>query len=168
MLVKLKENIAFVAVALGLMGSVGAGLTTAADIVNTLQGIDDRMNNIEYEFQTLKDSTMVSNDIAVLYEKIYALEQTAQQAEYYESQYAYLQAEINNLNNNLATLKYDTEQALRDANWDLDQKYVPEIWEWNDLGDKIIRLETQIQNIQNDLWELDVLDDRLTWLESNQ
>ena len=66
------------------------------------------------------------------------------------------------------TLKYDTEQALRDANWDLDQKYVPEIWEWNDLGDKIIRLETQVQNIQNDLWELDVLDDRLTWLESNQ
>ena len=66
MLKKIKDNIAFVGVSLGLLGSVGAGLSTAQDIVFTLQGIDDRMNNIEYEFDQLKESTMVSNDIAVL------------------------------------------------------------------------------------------------------
>ena len=35
------------------------------------------MNSIEYEFTALKESTMVSNDIAVLYEKINDLEMAA-------------------------------------------------------------------------------------------
>ena len=28
-------------------------------------------------------------------------------------------------------------------------------------------METQIQNLQQKLWEIDVLDDRITWLETN-
>ena len=44
------------------------------------------MNSIEYEFNVLKDSTMVSNDIAILYEKIYQLEQVAYNAEYLENE----------------------------------------------------------------------------------
>lgn len=156
MLSKLKDNLALVVTAITLMGSIGAGLSTAADIVNTLQGIDDRMNNIEYEFQTLRDSTMVSNDIAVLYEKIQKLEQVAYEAEYMNEQLAYMQSEINNL-----------RQDVVDSGWNLDQKYIPEKWEWSDINDSMIRLETQIQTIQNQLWEIDVLDDRITWLESN-
>ena len=62
MLAKIKDNIGLIATAIALMGTIGTGLSTAADIVNTLQGIDDRMNNIEYEFTTLKESTYVQND----------------------------------------------------------------------------------------------------------
>ena len=61
MLKKIKENIGLVATAIALMGSVGAGIQSLTAVVNTLQGIDERMNNIEYEFQTLKESTIISS-----------------------------------------------------------------------------------------------------------
>ena len=48
MLTKIKDNIGLIATAIALMGTIGTGLSTAADIVNTLQGIDDRMNNISF------------------------------------------------------------------------------------------------------------------------
>ena len=76
MFAKIKDNLGLIATAIALMGSVGAGLSTAADIVNTLQGIDDRMNQIEVDFDMLKDSTMVQGDIAVLFEKVQKLEIT--------------------------------------------------------------------------------------------
>jgi polyhydroxyalkanoate synthesis regulator phasin len=154
---KLKDNIGLVATAIALMGSVGAGLSTAADIVNTLQGIDDRMNNIEYEFQSLKEETMVSNDIAVLYEKIYDLENAAANLGRANEQIAYLQSEINNL-----------RVAVDNSSWDLDNKYVPEKWEWDNLGDQVIRLEAQVMSLQNSLWKLDDYGNRIAWLESNR
>ena len=76
MLKKVKDNLGLIATAIALMGSVGAGLSTAADIVNTLQGIDDRMNQVEVDFQMLKESTFVQGDIAVLFEKVQKLEMT--------------------------------------------------------------------------------------------
>ena len=76
MLDKIKDNLGLIATAIALMGSVGAGLSTAGDIVNTLQNIDDRMNQIEVDFDMLKDSTMVQGDIAVLFEKVQKLEIT--------------------------------------------------------------------------------------------
>ncbi len=76
MLDKIKDNLGLIATAIALMGSVGAGLSTAADIVNTLQGIDDRMNQVEVDFQMLKESTFVQGDIAVLFEKVQKLEMT--------------------------------------------------------------------------------------------
>jgi prefoldin subunit 5 len=157
MIAKIKDNIGLVATAIALMGSVGAGLSTAADIVNTLQGIDDRMNNIEYEFQSLKEETMVSNDIAVLYEKIYDLENAAANLGRANEQIAYLQSEINNL-----------RVAVDNSSWDLDNKYVPEKWEWDNLGDQVIRLEAQVMSLQNSLWKLDDYGNRIAWLESNR
>ena len=74
MLSKIKDNLGLIATAIALMGSVGAGLSTAGDIVNTLQNIDDRMNQVEVDFEMLKDSTMVQGDIAVLFEKVQKLE----------------------------------------------------------------------------------------------
>ena len=74
MLGKIKDNLGLIATAIALMGSVGAGLSTAGDIVNTLQNIDDRMNQVEVDFEMLKDSTMVQGDIAVLFEKVQKLE----------------------------------------------------------------------------------------------
>ena len=76
MIAKIKDNLGLIATAIALMGTIGTGLSTAGEIVNTLQGIDDRMNNIEYEFTSLKDSTYVQGDIAVLFEKVQKLEVT--------------------------------------------------------------------------------------------
>ena len=76
MIAKIKDNLGLIATAIALMGTIGTGLSTAGEIVNTLQGIDDRMNNIEYEFTALKESTYVQGDIAVLFEKVQKLEIT--------------------------------------------------------------------------------------------
>ena len=92
MLAKIKDNLAIVVTAITLMGSIGAGIQSLGAVLNTLSNIDERMNSIEYEFDTLKESTMVSNDIAVLYEKIYALEQVAYDAEYLETELTTLRA----------------------------------------------------------------------------
>ena len=73
---KIKDNLGLIATAIALMGSVGAGLSTAGDIVNTLQNIDDRMNQVEVDFEMLKESTFVQGDIAVLFEKVQKLEIT--------------------------------------------------------------------------------------------
>jgi len=157
MINKIKDNLALIVTAITLMGSIGAGVQSLGAVLNTLTGIDDRMNSIESEFTQLKESTMVSNDIAVLYEKINALEAVARDADMYENQIAYLTAELNSL-----------RQDVMDSGWDLDQKYIPEKWEWTDLNSKAIRLETQIQGLEQRMWELDTLDDRITWLESNR
>jgi archaellum component FlaC len=157
MIKKIKDNIGLVATAVALMGSVGAGLGTAAEIVNTLQGIDERMDFIEQDFGRLKEETMVASDIAVLYEKIYDLEQQLVNAEYLGEQIAYLQADVNNL-----------RQDVLDSGWDIENKYLPEKWEWDNLSDQIIRLETQLQSLTNDLWKLDDYGNRIAWLESNR
>lgn len=89
MFAKIKDNIGLIATALALMGTIGTGLSTAGEIVNTLQGIDDRMNNIEYEFTSLKESTYVQGDIAVLFEKIQQLEMANMQLD--NGQYVQIQ-----------------------------------------------------------------------------
>ena len=157
MIAKIKDNIGLVATAIALMGSVGAGLSTAADIVNTLKGIDDRMNQIEVDFEMLQQSTWVQNDIAVLYEKISDLEQQLVNAEYLGEQVAYLQADINNL-----------KQDVLDSGWDIENKYLLEKWEWDNLSDQVIRLEAQMVSLQNSLWKLDDYGNRIAWLESNR
>ena len=157
MLDKIKDNLGLIATAIALMGSVGAGLSTAADIVNTLQGIDERMDFIEQDFGRLKEETMVASDIAVLYEKIFDLEQQLVNAEYLGEQIAYLQADVNNL-----------RQDVLDSGWDIENKYLPEKWEWDNLGDQVIRLEAQMVSLQNSLWKLDDYGNRIAWLESNR
>jgi len=76
MIAKIKDNLGLIATALALMGTIGTGLSTAGEIVNTLQGIDDRMNQVEVDFEMLKESTFVQGDIAVLFEKVQKLEIT--------------------------------------------------------------------------------------------
>jgi len=71
---KIKDNIGLVATAIALIGSIGAGLSTATEIVDTLKGIDNRMNQVEVDFKMLKESTFVQGDIAVLFEKVQKLE----------------------------------------------------------------------------------------------
>ena len=131
--IKIKDNLGLIATAIALMGSVGAGFTAVVEIVDTLTGIDDRMNNIEYQFVTLKDSTYVQNDIAVLYEKIMQLEMAAQ-----------------------------------NVGFDKDRFYLLEKWEYQEINDSITRMETQVQNVVNSMWELNDLKTRLAYLEANR
>ena len=138
------------------------------NIVNTLTGIDERMNSIEYEFNVLKDSTMVSNDIAILYEKIYQLEQVAYNAEYLENELTTLRANYQNLDSELRDLEWKFE--------DFQARYISELnnqpqdsqsyelmkWEWQDLLKKV----TTLENNQLETWELDNIKDRITYLEA--
>ena len=156
MLNKLKDNLGLVVTGLALMGSVGAGFTAVVEIVDTLTGIDDRMNNIEYEFVSLKDSTYVQNDIAVLYEKIQSLEMAAQNVGRFNEEMATLQANLFNL-----------EQTVRDGGFDLDRYYLLEKWEYQEINDSITRMETQVQTVNNSMWELNDLKTRLAYLEAN-
>jgi prefoldin subunit 5 len=153
---KVKDNLGLIATAIALMGSVGAGLSTAADIVNTLQGIDDRMNQVEIDFAMLKESTFVQNDIAVLYEKIMQLEMAAQNVGRFNEEMATLQANLFNL-----------EQQVRDGGFDLDRYYLLEKWEYQDLNDSMTRIQTQIESVNQNIWQIDDLKNRLAWLEAN-
>ena len=127
MLNKVKDNLGLIATAIALMGSVGAGLSTAGDIVNTLQNIDDRMNQVEVDFEMLKESTFVQGDIAVLFEKVQKLEMTN-----------------------------DTNQYVQ-----------IEKWEWEDIKQQIIRLETQLIDQDQDLNVVREIQTRLAWIEAN-
>lgn len=153
---KLKDNLGLVVTGIALMSSVGAGIQSLNAVLITLTGIDDRMNNIEYEFVSLKDSTYVQNDIAVLYEKIQSLEMAAQNVGRFNEEMATLQANLFNL-----------EQTVRDGGFDLDRYYLLEKWEYQDLNDSITRMETQVQTVNNSMWELNDLKTRLAYLEAN-
>ena len=153
---KIKDNIGLVATAIALMGSVGAGIQSVGQIVNTLQGIDERMVGIEIEFEQLKQDTMVSNDIAVLYEKIQSLEEQAMRYQELDQTLASMSTEIN-------TLKED----LRESGMDFSNKKLLEEWEWSDAQAQIIRIDTILQQVQQDLWNLDSIETRIAFLEAN-
>ena len=153
---KLKDNLGLVVTGIALMSSVGAGIQSLNAVLVTLTGIDDRMNTIEYEFVTLKDSTYVQNDIAVLYEKIQSLEMAAQNVGRFNEEMATLQANL-----------YNLEQQVRDGGFDLDRYYLLEKWEYQDLNDSLNRVETQVQTVNNSMWELNDLKTRLAYLEAN-
>jgi hypothetical protein len=153
---KIKDNLGLIVTGIALMSSVGAGIQSLNAVLITLTGIDERMNNIEYEFVTLKDSTYVQNDIAVLYEKIQSLEMAAQNVGRFNEEMATLQANL-----------YNLEQTVRDGGFDLDRYYLLEKWEYQDLNDSLTRVETQVQTVNNNMWELNDLKTRLAYLEAN-
>ena len=153
---KIKDNLGLIATAIALMGTIGTGLSTAGEIVNTLQGIDDRMIGIEIEFDQLKQDTMVSNDIAVLYEKIMSLEAQAMRYQELDQTLASMSTEI-----------YQIKEDLRDSGMDFSNKKLLEEWEWSDAQAQIIRIDTILQQVQNQLWTLDSLETRIAYLEAN-
>ena len=150
MLAKLKENLALIVTAITLMGSIGAGVQSLTAVIDTLTGIDDRMNIIETDFQVLKDSTMAYN------------------AEYLETELTTLRANYQNL-----------EVEVRDLEWKLEDfqaRYISELnnppqdsqayelmkWEWQDLLKKVTVLETN----QLESWQLDDLKNRIAYVEA--
>jgi len=156
MLNKIKDNIGLVATAIALMGSVGAGIQSVGQIVNTLQGIDERMVGIEIEFEQLKQDTMVSNDIAVLYEKIQSLEEQAMRYQELDQTLASMSTEIMQL-----------KEDVRESGMDFSNKKLLEEWEWSEAQAQVIRIDTILQQLQQDLWNLDSIDTRIAYLEAN-
>ena len=168
MLKKVKDNLGLFVTGLALMSSVGAGIQSLNAVLTTLTGIDDRMNTIEYEFTSLKESTYVQNDIAVLYEKIQQLEQVAYNAEYLETELTTLRANYQNLDSELRDLEWKLE--------DFQARYISELnnppqdtqsyelmkWEWQDLLKKVTILETN----QLETWQLDDLKNRIAYVEA--
>ena len=113
MLNKIKDNLGLIATAIALIGSVGAGLSTATDIVNTLQGIDDRMNQVEVDFEMLKESTFVQGDIAVLFEKVQKLEVASDTNQYVQIEkweWDDMKAQIIRLESQLIDQEQDLQQ----------------------------------------------------------
>jgi len=153
---KIKENLGLAVTVIALMGSVGAGLRTAGNIVSTLSNIDERMNGIEMEFDQLKQDTMVSNDIAVLYEKIQSLEEQAMRYQELDQTLATMSTEIIQL-----------KEDLRESGMDFSNKKLLEEWEWSDAQAQVIRIDTILQQLQQDLWNLDSLETRIAYLEAN-
>ncbi len=156
MLNKIKENLGLAVTVIALMGSVGAGLRTAGNIVSTLSNIDERMSGIEMEFDQLKQDTMVSNDIAVLYEKIQSLEEQAMRYQELDQTLATMSTEIIQL-----------KEDLRESGMDFSNKKLLEEWEWSEAQAQVIRIDTILQQLQQDLWNLDSLDTRIAYLEAN-
>jgi len=113
MLDKIKDNLGLVATAIALMGSVGAGLSTASELVDKLTNIDDRMNQIQVDFDMLKDSTMVQGDIAVLFEKVQKLEvanDTNQYVQIEKWEWDDMKAQIIRLESQLMDQEQDLQQ----------------------------------------------------------
>jgi predicted nuclease with TOPRIM domain len=168
MISKVKDNLGLFVTGIALMSSVGAGIQSLNAVLTTLTGIDDRMNTIEYEFYQLKESTMVSNDIAILYEKINQLEQVAYNAEYLETELTTLRANYQNLDSELRDLEWKLE--------DFQARYISELnnpiqdtqsyelmkWEWQDLLKKVTILETN----QLETWQIDDLKNRIAYVEA--
>jgi hypothetical protein len=80
---------------------------------------------------------------------------------------AALQTNLMNLEQNYYDLKFDTEQSLRDSGFDLDRYYLLEKWEYQDLNDSMTRIQTQIESVNQNIWQIDDLKNRLAWLEAN-
>ena len=154
MLNKIKDNLAIVVTAITLMGSIGAGVQSLGAVINTLTNIDDRMNDIEYDFEQLKSETMVSNDIAILYEKIYQLEQVAYNAEYLETEVRDLEWKVEDFQ---ARYISDLNNPSQDS-----QSYELMKWEWQDLLKKVTILETN----QLETWQIDDLKNRIAYVEA--
>lgn len=162
MLKKIKENLALVVTAITLMGSIGAGIQSLGAVLNTLTNIDDRMNTIEYDFQVLKDSTMVSNDIATLYEKINQLEQDAYDLQMYKDKIVSLET----ISWNLEQKVYQLEQDFKTISMSDDVSIAR--WEYDQLKNDVVVNIAEINNIKADLWQIDDIKTRMAYIEANQ
>jgi|TARA_R100000353_G_scaffold98608_1_gene71836 septation ring formation regulator EzrA len=154
---KLRKNIPLIIGGATIVGGLIGGINTAGRMVDTLTTIDARVSNLE----ELVADNEINNQIAILYEKIYQLEQVAYNAEYLEERVAYLDANYQNL-----------EQEVRDLEWKVDDfqnRYISDLnnpsqdsqeyslmkWEWQDLLKQVERVKTQQDLINQDWWKVE-------------
>ncbi len=169
MLSKIKENLALVVTGIALLSSVGAGFQAVTSIVSTLTNIDERMYLIEQDFEDLRNETMVSSDIAVLFSRLENLERLADGVSYFEERVIALETNYQNLDRRVSDLTYKVEnleaQFLSDGFG--SGGYSLEEWEWLDLQKQLTRIETELDLFGTDDWVLDDLKNRIIWLEAN-
>ena len=101
MIDKLRQNIPLILGTITLLGAIGQGINELGRVVDTLSGIDYRMADLEYRFEELRNETQVSNDIAILYEKIYQLESAKFDNEYLSERVTILENRVDELGNDL-------------------------------------------------------------------
>ena len=161
MLQKIKDNLALLVTAITLMGAIGSGVQSLNAVINTLSGIDDRMNTIEYQFDELAKSTMVSSDIATLYEKIQQLENDGYQLQQYKDKIISLET----ITWNLEQKVYELENEFKSLATS-DEATISK-WEFDQLKTDVVVNIAEINNIKADLWQIDDLKTRMAWIEAN-
>ena len=125
MLEKIRNNIALVIGGFTIVGGIVGGINTVGRLVDTLSGIDDRVSQLE----ELVADNEITNQISILYEKIYQLEQVAYNAEYLEERVAYLDANYQNLNQQVNDLEWAFDDYKnREMNNQDSQEYSVQKW----------------------------------------
>ena len=161
----LRENIPLILGGVTLVGAIFSGVQQLTLVVDNLNSVDDRMYNLEEQFYQLEESTMVSNDIAILYEKIYQLESANYENEYLAERVLLLEENYSDLQQKMYDLEYLEERVIYlESNQYNDNGSGIEEWDFDNLKDRVLVLETQ----WNDKWwKFDNYDDRLDYLESD-
>jgi predicted nucleic acid-binding Zn-ribbon protein len=167
MLEKIRNNIALVIGGFTIVGGIVGGINTVGRLVDTLSGIDDRVSQLE----ELVADNEITNQISILYEKIYQLEQVAYNAEYLEERVAYLDANYQNLNQQVNDLEWAFDDYKnREMNNQDSQEYSVQKWEWQDMLKQLERIKTQVENVNSKWWQVDdnTFQIQNLWNESHQ
>mgnify|MGYP003132913298 CR=1 FL=1 len=167
MLEKIRNNIALVIGGFTIVGGIVGGINTVGRLVDTLSGIDDRVSQLE----ELVADNEITNQISILYEKIYQLEQVAYNAEYLEERVAYLDANYQNLNQQVNDLEWAFDDYKnREMNNQDSQEYSVQKWEWQDMLKQLERIKTQVENVNSKWWQVDdnTYQIQNLWNESHQ
>ncbi len=159
MLEKIRKNIALVIGGFTIVGGVVGGINTVGRLVDTLSGIDDRVSQLE----ELVADNEINNQISILYEKIYQLEQVAYNAEYLEERVAYLDANYQNLDQKVRDLEWAFEDYKnRESNFNDSQAYEVQKWEWQDMLKQLERLKTQVENVNQKWYQIDDINNQIS------
>ena len=119
------------------------------------------MYDLEYRFDELRNETQVSNDIAILYEKIYQLESANYDNEYLSERVTVLENKVWELENDLGEITYLSERITYiEANMynQPENDNVIELWEFQNLRDRVLILETEFGDLYDVDWRLDELE----------
>ena len=161
MIDKLRQNIPLILGTITLLGAIGQGINELGRVVDTLSGIDYRMADLEYRFEELRNETQVSNDIAILYEKIYQLESAKFDNEYLSERVTILENRVDELGNDLGQFTNLSERITYiEANMynQTENKNEIELWEFQNLKDRVLILETEYGDLYDVDWRLDELE----------
>jgi|TARA_R110002124_G_scaffold278385_2_gene450297 tetrahydromethanopterin S-methyltransferase subunit G len=167
---KIKDNIGLIVTGIALLSSVGAGVSAVGEIVTTLTNIDERMEYVEIEFNQLREDTMVSSDIAVLFSRLQALEDDAMRFQNLDQDLGYINGKLQALeqeSNDLDWKIQDLENRIFNDNFSDTQELDIQKWEWNELVKKANANEIKIQTVKEELWQLEDNRTRINYLEAN-
>ena len=166
MIDKLRKNIGLVLGLFTLLGAVAGGINTAGRMVDTLSTIDERVSNLE----SIIAENQVEAQISVLYEKIYQLEQSNYNNQYLEDRVLILEQQVYDLDSKMYDVEYIEDRlTFLEANQsnhyhDNQDSSGVESWEFDQLKDRVLVLETQFND---KWWKFDDFDWRIDEINNN-